>query len=160
MLCTHRLKTRISFSSESSLPFKAFLSMTFMAYRSPGLSLLSANLTCEKAPLKNSSIYYMYIYFICIYNSILVYIFLETYRKGSYQLHCFLPKITCQHIQSSSYMKNTGYNIKDKNNFERVVVCNFKILCVVIYLVFLYSSTLGQIINPEVEDLALLLKYL
>ena len=66
MLCTHRLKTRISFSSESSLPFKAFLSMTFMAYRSPGLSLLSANLTCEKAPLKNSSIYYMYIYFICI----------------------------------------------------------------------------------------------
>ena len=25
--------------------------MTFMAYRSPGRSLLSANLTCEKAPL-------------------------------------------------------------------------------------------------------------
>ena len=48
--------TLISFSSESSLPFKAFLSIILTAYIWPGLSLLSANLTTEKAPLKKKQI--------------------------------------------------------------------------------------------------------
>lgn len=43
--------TRISFSKESSFPFKAFLSIIFTAYISPGFSLLSAKRTSEKAPL-------------------------------------------------------------------------------------------------------------
>ena len=47
---TYRLRTRISFSNESSLPLSAFLSMTLIAYRLPD-SLFSANRTWEKAPL-------------------------------------------------------------------------------------------------------------
>ena len=49
---SYRLRTRISFSSESSLPLRAFLSITLIANSRPGCSLLSANRTCEKAPLK------------------------------------------------------------------------------------------------------------
>ena len=61
---SYRLRTLISFSNESSFPLRAFLSMTFMACRSPGRSLLSANLTCEKAPLNTSWKYsYRYIFF-------------------------------------------------------------------------------------------------
>ena len=41
---TYRLRTRISFSNESSLPLSAFLSMTLIAYRLPD-SLFSANRT-------------------------------------------------------------------------------------------------------------------
>ena len=48
---SHLLRTLISFSKESSFPFSAFLSMIFTAYIWPS-SLLSANLTCENAPLK------------------------------------------------------------------------------------------------------------
>ena len=60
---SYRLRTLISFSNESSFPLRAFLSMTFMACRSPGRSLLSANLTCEKAPLNTSWKYsYKYIF--------------------------------------------------------------------------------------------------
>ncbi len=47
----YRRKTLISFSSESSFPFKAFLSMTLIAYKLPGFSLLSAKRTWENAPL-------------------------------------------------------------------------------------------------------------
>ena len=47
---TYRLRTRISFSNESSLPLSAFLSMTLIAYKLPD-SLFSANRTWEKAPL-------------------------------------------------------------------------------------------------------------
>lgn len=43
--------TLISLSSESSLPFNAFLSIIFTAYMSFGRSLLTANRTSEKAPL-------------------------------------------------------------------------------------------------------------
>lgn len=46
------LSTLISFSRESSLPFKAFLSIILTAYIWLGLSLLSASRTTEKAPLK------------------------------------------------------------------------------------------------------------
>ena len=49
---SYRLRTRISFSSESSLPLRAFLSITLIANSRPGCSLLSANRTCEKAPLE------------------------------------------------------------------------------------------------------------
>ena len=62
---SYRLRTLISFSNESSFPLRAFLSMTFMACRSPGRSLLSANLTWEKAPLNTSWKYsYRYIFFV------------------------------------------------------------------------------------------------
>ena len=44
--------TLISFSSESSLPFSAFLSIILTAYILPGCSLLSASRTSEKAPLQ------------------------------------------------------------------------------------------------------------
>lgn len=44
-------KTFISLSSESSLPFNAFLSIIFTAYISFGRSLLTAKRTSEKAPL-------------------------------------------------------------------------------------------------------------
>lgn len=51
-LVNYRLSTLISFSRESSLPLSAFLSMTLMAWRVPGRSLLSARRTWEKAPLE------------------------------------------------------------------------------------------------------------
>lgn len=51
MESTYLLKTLISFSSESSFPFKAFLSMILTAYNSLGFSLHWATRTSEKAPL-------------------------------------------------------------------------------------------------------------
>lgn len=45
------LNTFISFSSESSFPLSAFLSIILTANSCPGLSLLSASLTSENAPL-------------------------------------------------------------------------------------------------------------
>ena len=53
------LSTLISFSNESSFPFKAFLSIILTAYIWPS-SLLSASLTCEKAPLKKEYINHQY----------------------------------------------------------------------------------------------------
>jgi len=47
--------TLISLSRESSLPFNAFLSIIFTAYISLGRSLLTANRTSEKAPLKTQN---------------------------------------------------------------------------------------------------------
>lgn len=49
---TYRRSTLISFSSESSLPFSAFLSMILTANIWPGCSRLSANRTSENAPLR------------------------------------------------------------------------------------------------------------
>lgn len=46
------LRTLISFSSESSFPLSAFLSIILMANNWPGFSLLSPSRTSEKAPLK------------------------------------------------------------------------------------------------------------
>lgn len=49
---TYLLSTLISFSSESSFPLSAFLSIIFTAYSWLLFSLLSAKRTSEKAPLK------------------------------------------------------------------------------------------------------------
>lgn len=51
-LDTHLRSTFISFSSESSLPLSAFLSMILTANNWPGFSLLSPSRTSEKAPLQ------------------------------------------------------------------------------------------------------------
>lgn len=71
LILTHFCNTEISLCSDSSLPCNAFLSITFTATYVPLCNLSSANMTFEKAPLKNKhlDIYYFDKYLCKINNS-------------------------------------------------------------------------------------------